>query len=62
LDYFSLNAQQRTNIEKDILMREAKSVYEKLPKSDHMRQSIFENCIENAHGLEWNTIAKNIII
>jgi hypothetical protein len=59
-DYFHLNSDERTLIEKEILKKEAKSIFNKLPKTDNDRKKLFEVCINLSSGLEWESISKNI--
>ena len=60
--FLQMNSAERTHIEKHIMKNEAKTVFQKIPKTDKERELMFNACIDKSLCLEWNSITKNIIL
>jgi hypothetical protein len=61
-DWIKLSSEQRHTLEKQILKREVKHIFKKIAKTDKERENLFKVCNSLSNYLEWDEIAKKVII
>ncbi len=59
-NFQDINIQQRTHIEKKMIAKEAKKIYQKIPKTEKEREYLFNQCMTHSEFLSWDSIAKRI--
>ncbi len=57
----TLTSDQRSIIEKQIIKREVKQIFKKIPKTDKEREKLFNICQRETSYLEWEDICKGIL-
>lgn len=59
-NYNDIDISHRTHIEKKIITKEAKKIFQKIPKTEKERELLFNQCMSHSEFLGWDSISKRI--